>query len=214
MSRQRQLCRDDFSGAGNLRLREDVTVAVYRLRDSGAGDAKNGDAVFRRAHGGDARMEFVLMHAPGFHIHRRADEELRPLLHQPVGHARVAQIVADANADLAPRRIPDGLLRCGQTIAEELDGHALDLLKHDVAIRAHDKGGVVIVVVREDILASDNEVARVCAAPIFQRIRHAAVERVFAQDEDGRVGVFGEGLIKDFRQHRFVGEFHLDADER
>ena len=51
------------------------------------------------------------------------------------------------------------------------------------------------------------------AAPVFERIGHAAVERVFAQDENGRVGVLGEGLVQDLRNDAFGRKFHLDADE-
>jgi hypothetical protein len=34
-------------------------------------------------------------------------------------------------------------------------------------------------VIRDKIFAADDEIAGMFAAPVFQRIRHAAVERVF-----------------------------------
>ena len=105
--------------------------------------AENWNAVFRRAHGCAARMQLVLVPAPVFHVHRRDDEQLRALAHQFVRHARVAQVVADADADFAPRRIPDFLFLRGQAVLETLDRHAFGLLKNDVAVRADDEGGVV-----------------------------------------------------------------------
>ncbi len=130
-----------------------------------------------------------------------------------VRDARVAQIVADADTDFAPRRIPDFLFRRGQAVVEKLDRHALGLFENNLAVRADDKGGVVINIVRDKIFAADDEKARVVAAPVFQRIGHAAVERVFAQNENGRVGVFGEGLVQDLGNDGLRWEFHLDADE-
>ena len=50
------------------------------------------------------------------------------------------------------------------------------------------------------------------AAPVLERIRHRAVERVFAQDKNLRVWIFGQGMIENFGNDMFRREFHLDAD--
>ena len=63
-------------------------------------------------------MQFVFMFAPFGNVHRRHDEQLRALPHQLVRHAGVAQVVADANTDLSPRRFPEPLLARRQAIVE------------------------------------------------------------------------------------------------
>src|ERR1039458_4329344 len=164
---QPELRGEDFAVAGHGSLRNDPTIGRHGLGNAGTGDAENRDAVFRRAHRRDARMQFVLMPAPGFHVHRRTDDELRALPHQFVRDARVAQVVADAEADLAPRRIPDFLLRRGQAVLEKLDRHALDLLEHNFAVCADDECGVVIIaLVVEKIFAADDQKPRMFAAPV------------------------------------------------
>jgi len=57
----------------------------------------------RRAHGRDPRVKLVLVPDPLFNIHCRHDEQLRALLHQPVGDAGVTQVVADADARSCPK---------------------------------------------------------------------------------------------------------------
>ena len=105
------------------------------LRDPRAAHAEQRHAVFGRPHAADARVELMLIGAPVGHVHRGRDDGLRPLANQFVGDAPVAQVVADAQADLAPGRIPKPLLRCRQSVPEELNGHAFGLTKNDFAAR-------------------------------------------------------------------------------
>ena len=131
-----------------------------------------------------------------------------------VGDAGVAQVVTDAESDFAPRRIPDFLYRRPQAVLEKLDGHAFDLLENHLAVRADDEGGVVVMIRADRFFTADNQKSSMIAAPVLQRVRRRAVERVFAQDKDGRIGVFGESLVEDFRNDVFRRELHLDADNR
>ena len=98
-------------------------------------------------------------------------KQLRALFHQPVGDARVAQVVADADADFSPRRIPDFLFRRGQAVVEKLDRHALGLLENNLAVRADDEGGVVINMVGHKIFSADDEKARMCRGTSFSANR-------------------------------------------
>ena len=78
---QPELRGEDFAVAGNGSLRDDSSAAGHGLRNAGTGDAENREAVFRCANGRDARMKFMLVPAPVFHVHRRDDEQLRALPH-------------------------------------------------------------------------------------------------------------------------------------
>src|SRR5712671_746605 len=98
-------------------------------------------------------MQFVLVPAPIDDIHGRDEQRLRPHPDEPVGNARVAEIITDADADLAPGRFPKLLLRCRQTVLEELDRHALALAKNNFSGRPDDKSGVIKVCVRRWILS-------------------------------------------------------------
>ena len=84
-------------------MRDNLAATSDRLRNAGTSHAKNRYAVFRRPHRRDAGMQFVLVPAPKFHIHRRANDELRALSDEFIGNARVAEVIADAEADFAPR---------------------------------------------------------------------------------------------------------------
>ena len=127
---------------------------VDGLRDARTGEPENRDAIFRRANGRDTGVHLVLMPAPGFHVHCWADDELRALPHEFVRDARVAQVIADAKADHAPRRVPDGLVRRGQAVVKELDWDAFDLLEDYIAIGADDEGGVVIILWADGVFAA------------------------------------------------------------
>ena len=61
---------------------------------------------------------------------------------QLIGDPRVGEIVANANADLAPRRIPYVLRIRRLAILEELDGHAFALGKNHISVSVDDKSGV------------------------------------------------------------------------
>ena len=104
-----------------------------------------------------------------------------------------------------------GLTGAGQAVAEKLDGHALDLLENNFAVRANDEGGVVIIICAGRVFATDHEEAGRFAAPVLERIRHR--ERVFAQDENGRVGVLGEGRSSILGIMCSGGIFIPDADD-
>ena len=67
--------------------------------------------IFRSAHGCDQSVQPVLVFAPIRHVHRRDNDQLRTPLDQSVDDTRVAQIIADAKANLAPRRIPKLFVR-------------------------------------------------------------------------------------------------------
>ena len=175
---------NNFALAWKWRSRPDVPHTIHTLRDAGTRHAENWDAIFRRAQRRDAGVQLVLMLPPIRHVHRGHDEHLRALADEFIGDARVAQVVTDTDADLAPRRVPDFLFRRGQAVLEELDGHALDLFENNFAIRADDEGGVVIVGIAERLLATDDEELLVRATPILERVRWLAVQGVFGQDNE------------------------------
>ena len=75
--------------------------------------------------GATRAVQFVLVATPKLQIHRRDDEQLRALPHQFIRDAGVTQVVADAETNLAPRRIPDFLRRRGQAVPKELNRDAL-----------------------------------------------------------------------------------------
>ena len=140
--------------------------------------------------------------------------KLRPCLHQPVGDARIAQVVTDADADFAPGRIPDLLPWGRQTVLEKLDGRTLGLMENNFTVRADDKGGVVIIVGPHRVFAANNQIASMFAAPVLQGIRHRTVEGIFTQHKNLRVGIFGQDLVKRLGQTAGRGKFHRDAGDR
>ena len=55
----------------------------------------------------------MLMPAPLRDVHGRYNEQLRALPDQFVGDSRIAQVIADADPDFAPGRVPDLLVGRG-----------------------------------------------------------------------------------------------------
>src|SRR4051812_8994700 len=110
----------------------------------------------------------MLALTPIHHVHSGHDDQLRAHLDQSINDAGVAEIVANAKTDLAPRRIPKLLLWCRQAVLEKLDRHAFTLAKNDFAGRSDDECGVIEVVVRCRVFAADDEIALMIAAPVLQ----------------------------------------------
>ena len=171
----------DRAVPGARRRGRDAASAVNQLRDAGTGEAEDRQAILRGADRRDARVQFVLGSAPVRDVHGRNDQRLGAELDQAVGHPGVAQVVADADADLPPGRVPQLLFRRRQAVLEELDGHGLDLAEHDVAARPDHEGGVVEVAARRRVFAADDQVTPVLPAPLLDRLRHRPVEGVFAE---------------------------------
>jgi len=126
---QPELCREKVQAAGKRSFGNDIAIPGNRLRNAGTGQAENRDAVFRRPHGRDAGMKLVLVPAPILNVHCWDYQKLCPLFYQPVGDACVTQVVADADADFAPRRIPDVCSGAGRPSLKNWMGTLLTCLK-------------------------------------------------------------------------------------
>src|SRR5262249_20686210 len=141
------------------------SIALDQLRNSGTGYAENGDAIFRCANSGDARVQFVFMPAPFNNVHGGNNHRLRAEAHESICHSRVAQIVADTNTDFAPWGVPQFLFFGGETVFEELNRYALAALEDDVPIRADDERSVVEISRGQWIFAASDEIALMRLAP-------------------------------------------------
>src|SRR5262249_28023821 len=128
--------------AGERRGGERLATGINVLRNAGTAHTENRDAVLSSADGRDTRVQLMLVLSPINDIHGGHDQRLCAQAYQPVRNAGIAKVGTDTDADFAPRRIPELLFPRGQAVFEELDGHALDLTKHDVAGRTDDEGGV------------------------------------------------------------------------
>src|ERR1041385_4848341 len=117
-------------------------------------------------------MQFMFMSAPTDHIHSWNQQSLCPELDEAVGHASVTQVVTDADADLAPGGVPQGLLFGRQTIFHELHRNALGLLENDITGWPDNKCGVVEIRIRRWIFRAQEHVTFVLATPIADFVRN------------------------------------------
>ena len=85
----------------------------------------------------------MLAFAPTDFVRSGNDDGLRAKRCQPVRHAAVTQVVANAEADSAPGRVPQVLLLGRQSVFKKLNRHTLCLPEDDFALRVHDKHRVV-----------------------------------------------------------------------
>src|SRR4051812_4866015 len=109
--------------------------------------------------------------APILHIHCGHNHSLRAESNEFVSHTGVAQVVANAEADFPPRRIPDLLLRRGKTVLKKLNRHALYLPKDFLAIWTNHKRRVskFCLLSIEIILSASREILVVLVAPVSDR---------------------------------------------
>ena len=172
------------------------SVGGNDLRDAGAAHADDGDAVFRGANGAEAGVGHVLGFAPVDHVHRRDDEGLRALADEFVNDARVAEVVADRDADPAPGRLPNLLRRGGFAVLEELDRLLLGLLEDDLAVRGNDEGRIVEAAIGQVVLAADDQIPAVVAAPLQHGLGRVGFEGVFAENDQLGLGITGDQLVQ------------------
>src|ERR1035441_8087276 len=195
------------------RSSRDAARPVNQLRDAGAGDAEDREAILRGADRRDARMQFVLGAAPVHDVHGWNDKRLGTESHEAVGHPGVAQIVAYADPDLPPRRVPQLLFRRRQSVFEELDRHSLDLAEHDVAARPDDISSVVEVGARGRVLAADDQVTPALPAPLSDLGWHGAVKGVFAEHNQFGFRVRADNIVQPQRYLGLAGELHLNTGD-
>ena len=155
----------------------------------------------------------MLIFAPVGHVHRGRDDGLRPLANQFVGDAPVAQVIADAQADFAPRRIPNPLLRCRQSVPEELNRHAFGLTKNDFAARSDDENGVVEAGTGNELLPACDEIFLALAAPSLDSLGNRAVEGVFAQNNQFGFRVTLQELVQSQWHFQLRRKFHLQTGD-
>src|SRR6185437_14129744 len=153
------------------------------------------------------------MFAPVHHVHCRYNQQLRASFYEPVNDARVTQVITDAKADFAPWRIPNLLFRSRQPILEKLNGHAFYLAKNNLAIRGDHKCGVVKIIFWRRIFAADDQVTMAGAAPSFQRVRHWAIQGIFAQYDHVGIGILRERGVERRRNIMFARKFHLHTGD-
>src|SRR5258708_11725187 len=108
--------------------------------------------------------------SPIHNVHGWHDDRLRTQTNQPVGYPGITQVVTNADANFSPGRLPKLLFRRGQPVLEELDGHALDLAKNDLAHRPDHESSVIKVGLGRQILATNDQVALMMAAPCLYRL--------------------------------------------
>src|SRR5690348_10107954 len=91
-------------------------VATDDLGNARARYPHNDNPEFRCAHRPNASVQIMLGLAPRNRIHRRKNERLGSLPNQFVCDTPVAAIITNADANLAPRRIPHLLLARRQAV--------------------------------------------------------------------------------------------------
>lgn len=198
-----------FGGEGGLG--QLAALGIDSLGDAGRGESEEGDAVFGGPDGSDAGVELMFVSAPFNDVHRRNNQSLGAQPDEAIGDPAVAQVVTDADADLAPGRVPKFLFRGREAILEELDRNAFSLAENDAALRANDKGRVAVLVSIDGIFATDDEVALVVTAPVEEVLGDGAVEGVFAHDEELGLGRFLDKLRKLSGDFVFGREFGLET---
>src|SRR6187551_825055 len=180
---QRKFREQHFSFSRKVRLRHHLATGIDSLGDSGTREPKDCKAVLRSPGRRNERMQFVLAFSPIGDVHRGDNEQLRAEFYQSIRDTRIAKIVADADSNFPPGRIPKRLLRRRKPILEKLDRYAFDLLENDFATRINDKGGVVEISTGRRVFSSDDQMTVVGPTPSREQLRDRSVQGIFAQHE-------------------------------